>query len=251
MRFLFEPDWSKLSSDSLVTAIGHGFFTLSLGMGAIMTYSASLPKDANITKSAISVTVFDTLIALIAGIVIFSLLFQYGEEPSKGPGLVFISMPVVFHTIGESGVYLSLLFLSALAFAGLTSAVSLVEPAVLYVVNRWKIARFTATIAMGGVYFIVGIGAILSYSGEYGELFSFFGTPLFDILEKATDTVLLPLSGIFIALIIGYKLKRTKLNPLKKEMGDTLFRVWLFSIRYIAPLSILFLMLNMFGFIQL
>jgi NSS family neurotransmitter:Na+ symporter len=250
-KFLFYPEWDKLSSEAFIRAVGHSFFTLSLGMGAIITYSASVPNSINLTKSALTVGFFDTVIALVAGLVIFTFLFQYGEEPSKGAGLVFISMPVIFSQMGEIGSVISVLFLSALAMAGLTSAVSLVEPAVLYVINRFNMSRFRATISMGFVYWLIGIFAILSYSTTYGETFSLFGKPIFDILETTTDSLLLPLSGIFIALVTGYAIRKVDLKKLQIEMGDVMFRVWYFSIRVISPIAVLFLMLNLFGVIEL
>lgn len=249
-EFLFYPHWEKLSSEAFIRAVGHSFFTLSLGMGAIITYSASVSDRVNIPKTALIVAFFDTLIALVAGLIIFTLLFQFGEEPSKGPGLVFISMPVIFSQMGGAGYFLSLLFLIALAMAGLTSAVSLVEPAVLYVINRFGLTRFKATILMGGIYWFIGIFAILSYSDSYGEFWSFFGKPLFDIFETTTDSLLLPLSGVIIAIVVGYIVKRESLNKISSEMGG-LFSIWYISIRFIAPIAVIFLMLNLFGIIEL
>ncbi|HIO71147.1 MAG TPA: sodium-dependent transporter, partial [Campylobacterales bacterium] len=222
----------------------------SLGMGAIITYSASVSDRVNISKTALIVAFFDTLIALVAGLIIFTLLFQFGEEPSKGPGLVFISMPVIFSQMGGVGYFLSLLFLIALAMAGLTSAVSLVEPAVLYVINRFGLTRFKATILMGSIYWFIGIFAILSYSNSYGEFWSFFGKPLFDIFETTTDSLLLPLSGVIIAVVVGYIIKRENLNKISSEMGGV-FSIWYISIRFIAPIAVIFLMLNLFGIIEL
>jgi len=250
-KFMFYPDWSKLTSEAFIRAVGHSFFTLSLGMGAIITYSASIPNGTNITKSAFSVLFFDTLIALMAGLIIFTLLFQFGEEPSKGAGLVFISMPVIFSQMGDIGSLVSILFLSALAMAGLTSAVSLVEPAVIYMINRFKITRFKATIYMGTIYWFIGIFAILSYSTTYGEIFSIFGTPLFDALELLTDSILLPISGILIALTVGYVMRKVDLVKLQNEMGDKIFKIWYFSIRVVSPIAIIFLILNILGVIQL
>jgi NSS family neurotransmitter:Na+ symporter len=249
LAYMFSFDFSKINSEAIVRAIGHSFFTLSLGMGAILTYSASLPKNGNIVKSALAITFFDTFIALLAGLVIFTFLFQFGEEPSKGVGLAFISMPVIFYQMGEIGLYIGLIFFFSLLFAGLTSAVSLVEPAVLYAVNRLKISRLKATFLMGGVYYLIGIFAILSYSKEWGKIFTFFEKPLFDILESASDMVLLPTFGIIIALTVGYGLEK-HMSSLKNEMGETFFKIWLFSIRVVAPISIFFFMLNLFGVVE-
>ncbi|MEA3374008.1 MAG: sodium-dependent transporter, partial [Campylobacterota bacterium] len=154
--FMFEPDWSKLNSESFVTAVGHAFFTLSLGMGAIMTYSASLPKDSNLVRSSLIVVGLDTGIALLAGLMLFTFLYEYGGEPSAGPGLVFISLPAVFYEMGVLGNFFAVIFFIALAFAGLTSAVSLVEPMVQYLIDRFDMNRFRASVAMGLFFYLVG-----------------------------------------------------------------------------------------------
>ncbi len=251
-KFMFAPKWDKLNSEALVRAVGHSFFTLSLGMGAIMTYAASLPKDASITKTAFIVTFMDTLIALVAGLVIFSFLFQFGAQPSQGPGLVFISLPTILNNFGSLGVLFALLFFLALAFAGITSAISLVEPAVQYLIDRYNMSRTKAVILISLIYWIVGIGAILSYTNSWGKLFSIGGKPLFDLIEYTTDSILLPLGGLLIALFVGYVLALPKIkDQLQKEMGEFGFKLWYFSIRYIAPLALLFMMLNLLGVVKL
>ncbi len=250
--FMFAPKWDKLNSEAIVRAVGHSFFTLSLGMGAIMTYAASLPKNASITKTAFIVTFMDTLIALVAGLVIFSFLFQFGAEPSQGPGLVFISLPVILSKFGELGTIFALLFFLALAFAGITSAISLVEPVVQYLIDRFNMTRKKAVFLSSFAYWFIGIGAILSYSKSWGEVFSVAGKPLFDIFEYTTDSILLPLGGLLIAVFVGYVLPQTKVKSvLEKEMGEKYFNIWFFSIRYIAPVALVFMMLNLMGIIEI
>ncbi len=250
--FMFEPDWSKLNSEAIVRAVGHSFFTLSLGMGAIMTYAASLPKDTSITKTALIVTFMDTLIALVAGLVIYTFLFQEGAPAAQGPGLVFISLPVVLSNFDQLGTFLALLFFLALSFAGLTSAVSLVEPVVQYLIDRFDTTRFKAVAISGFAYYIVGVGALLSYTKAWGELFSVGGKPLFDILEYTTDSILLPLGGLLIAVFVGYVLQKERVrSALEHEMGDRYFAVWRFSIRYVAPVALIFMMLNMMGILKI
>ncbi len=254
LAFMFEPKWEKLNSEAFIRAVGHSFFTLSLGMGAIMTYAASLPKDTSITKTAFIVTFMDTLIALVAGLVIFSFLFQFNAQPSQGPGLVFISLPTILSNFGTLGVFFALLFFLALAFAGITSAISLVEPVVQYLIDRFGMTRTKAVIVISLVYWLVGIGAILSYSKAWGEVFSIGGKPLFDVLEYATDSILLPLGGFLIAIFVGYVLPKSEVrahlnNP--NEFKAILYKIWLFSIRYIAPIALIFMMLNLMGIIKL
>ena len=250
--FMFASDWSKIDSEAIVRAVGHSFFTLSLGMGAIMTYAASLPKHASITKTAFIVTFMDTLIALVAGLVIYSFLFHEGAPAAQGPGLVFISLPVVLSHFGTLGVVLALLFFLALAFAGLTSAISLVEPVVQYLIDRFGWTRHKAVIVTSAVYWLVGIGALLSYTESWGALFSIGGKPLFDILEYTTDSILLPLGGLLIAIFVGYVLQKERVYAaLEHEMGRTYFNIWRFSIRYIAPVALIFMMLNLMGILKI
>ncbi len=250
--FMFEPDWSKLNSEAIVRAVGHSFFTLSLGMGAIMTYAASLPKHTSITQTAFIVTFMDTLIALVAGLVIYTFLFQEGAPAAQGPGLVFISLPVVLSNFGYIGTFLALLFFLALSFAGLTSAVSLVEPVVQYIIDRFDTTRLKAVLIAGSAYYIVGIGALLSYTKAWGETFSIAGKPLFDILEYTTDSILLPLGGLLIAVFVGYVLQKERVrSALAHEMGDRYFAVWRFSIRYVAPIALVFMMLNLMGVLKI
>ena len=252
--FMFEPKWEKLNSEAFIRAIGHSFFTLSLGMGAIMTYAASLPKDASITKTAFIVTFMDTLIALVAGLVIFSFLFQFGAKPGQGPGLVFISLPTILNNFGSLGVFFAFLFFLALAFAGITSAISLVEPVVQYLIDRFNMTRTKAVVVISIFYWLVGIGAILSYSKAWGEAFTFLGKPLFDLLEYTTDSILLPLGGFLIAVFVGYVMPKSEVRAhlnTPSELRATLYNVWLFSIRYVAPIALIFMMLNLMGIVTL
>ncbi len=245
LGFMFMPDFSKLSSEAIIRAIGHSFFTLSIGIGSIMAYSAALPKSANIFRSGLWVAFLDTFIALLAGVVIFSFLFQFGGEPAKGPGLVFMSLPVIFAKLGGVGVVIALLFFLAMAFAGLTSAISLVEPTVMYLENRWDWRKKNAVFWSSFFYFIVGIAMILSVSDGYKEYFMIGKKSLFDAVEFMVDSFLMPLGGILIALFVGFVMKKDMVKSyLVKDMGEEVFNIWYFSIRYIAPLAVLFLAYN-------
>jgi len=251
-NFMFAPKWEKLNSEAIVRAVGHSFFTLSLGMGAILTYAASLPKEASIPKTAFIVTFMDTLIALVAGLVIFSFLFQFGATPSQGPGLVFISLPTILNNFGTLGIFFALLFFLALAFAGITSAISLVEPVVQYLIDRFNQTRDKAVIFTSFIYWIVGIAALLSYTKSWGEIFSIANKPIFDILEYTTDSILLPLGGLLIAIFVGYEIHKDRVKAhLQDEMGEKVFNIWRFSIRYIAPVALIFMMLNLMGIIKI
>ncbi|MCJ7766610.1 MAG: sodium-dependent transporter, partial [Thiovulaceae bacterium] len=219
-HFMFTPDWSKLTSDSLVTAVGHAFFTLSLGMASILTYSASLPKGSSLVRSSLIVIALDTGIALLAGLMLFTFLFEHGAEPSAGPGLVFISLPAVFYEMGALGNFFSLIFFVALASAGLTSAVSLVEPMVQYLIDRFSLSRFKASLFSGLFFYLFGIIALLSMSKEYGELFTFGSRSFFDWADFITASVMLPLGGLLMAIFVGHVIEKERVAALlKRELG--------------------------------
>ena len=245
IKFLFMPNWSKISDTTILKAVGHAFFTLSLGMGTIMTYSASLPKDTNVLKASISVAVIDTTIALIAGMVIFSFLFNSGAEPSAGPGLVFISLPPIFSGFGFMGNIFSIAFFLALAFAGITSAVSIIEPTVLYMTSRFNYSRKKALFILSAATYILGNMALLSNVKDYASFVTFGGKGAFDILDYASSAILLPLGGIIIAIFVGYVLQKERVYAMLKDyMSDTLFSIWYFSIKYITPIAVLMVMIN-------
>lgn len=249
--FMFEPDWSKLNSESFVTAVGHAFFTLSLGMGAILTYSASLPKNSNLVRSALIVVGLDTGIALLAGLMLFTFLFQYGAEPSAGPGLVFISLPAVFYEMGILGNFFALIFFIALAFAGLTSAVSLVEPMVQYMIDRFDMSRLQASVSMGLMFYLVGILALLSNISAYGELLTFGSKNFFDWVDYFTASIMLPLGGLLMAVFVGHVMEKERLASVLKPHFGPFFSIWYFSLRYIAPIALFIVMLNLIGILEL
>ncbi|WP_416768675.1 sodium-dependent transporter [Sulfurimonas sp. ST-25] len=250
-KFMFSADWSKLNSEAFVTAVGHAFFTLSLGMGSLLTYSASLPKESSLVKSALVVVALDTGIALLAGLMLFTFLYQYGAEPSAGPGLVFISLPAVFYEMGTLGNVFAVLFFISLAFAGLTSAVSLVEPMVQLAIDRFRWSRFKAATAMGLFFYLVGIVVIYSNSSEYGAQLTWGGRSLFDWIDYVTASILLPLGGLIMAIFIGYVMEPNRVEAAVKEEMGLAYGIWHFSLRYVAPVALVIVMLNMMGVLKL
>jgi len=248
--YMFTPDWSKLNSEAFLMAVGHAFFTLSLGMGAIMIYSASLPKEGNLVKSSLFVIAGDTIIALLAGMVLFTFLFQYGAEPAKGPGLVFISLPAVFYEMGAIGNIFSVLFFIALAFAGLTSAVSLVEPMVQYLIDKYDLSRLKAAIVMGLFFYLFGIVAILSQIEWSAAALTWGGKSFFDWADYMTSAVLLPIAGFLMAIFAGYVIEKERVASVLKPQMGWFFPVWYFSVRYIAPVALVVVMLNLMEVIK-
>lgn len=249
-EFMFVPEWSKIDSEAIVVAVGHAFFTLSLGMGAILTYSASLPKQTNLTRVSLIVIALDTGIALLAGLLLFTFLFEYGAGPAQGPGLVFISLPAVFYEMGSLGTVLALLFFIALAFAGLTSAVSLLEPMVQYLIDRFNLTRFKATMSAGLFFYLVGIVSILANSSEFSQQLTFGGRNFFDWMDFITASILLPLGGLAMAIFVGYVMPKTQVRAaLKGSMSQRGFALWYSALRYIAPAALLIVMLNLLGMV--
>jgi len=245
LYFLFYPDWSKLTGTSILKAVGHAFFTLSLGMGTIMTYAASLPKNENIVKSSFMVAVIDTLIALGAGIIIFTFIFHFNAKPSQGPGLVFISLPALFSQLGVLGNVISISFFVALAFAGITSAVSIVEPTALYLINRFNMSRAKSLTLISIITYIFGIMAIFSNVKVYSHYFTYFGKGYFDILDYLSSAILLPLGGMIIAFFVGFVMPRSRVHAvLSKYMSETVFNLWYFSVKYIATSAVAIVMIN-------
>ena len=245
--FMFTPDWSKIDSTAFVVAVGHAFFTLSLGMGAIMTYSASMEKNSNLVQSAFWVLFLDTTIALIAGLMLFTFLYQYGEGPAKGPGLVFISLPSAFYEMGILGNFFAIIFFIALAFAGLTSSVSLVEPMVKYFVDRFQWSIEKASIFMGLFFYIIGVVALLSNIDGFKEYLSWGGKNFFDWVDFVTAAIMLPLGGLIMAIFVGFIIEKERVYNLMKPQLGFFFEIWYFSLRYIVPFALVVVMLNVMG----
>ena len=247
VEFMFYPDWSKINAEAFVTAVGHAFFTLSLGMGAIMTYSASLAKDANLVKNAFWVVFLDTTIAIVAGLMLFTFLYQYGSGPAKGPGLVFISLPAAFYEMGIIGNIFAILFFIALAFAGLTSSVSLVEPMVQYFIERFAWSRLKAAVSMGLFFWFFGIFAILSNIDGAKEYLTWGGKSFFDWVDYVTAAIMLPLGGLIMAIFVGFIIPKSKVESIMKPQLKFAFDAWYFSLRYLTPIAMFVVMLSLMG----
>jgi len=250
VSFMFSADWSKVNSDALLAALGQAFFTLSLGVGTILTYSASLPKEVNFVKSSVMVAVVDTTIALVAGLIIFSFLFEAGAPSAAGPGLVFISLPVVFSGWGILGQVIAISFFIALVFAGITSAVSMIEPSLMFFIERYKMTRKKATILCGSIFYLLGIVALLSMSASFGESLTFFGKNVFDWMDFTTSSIMMPTAAIVICVFLGYFVDKDMLQEkFTKHTSLLVFKIWYFLIRYLVPVAISILFLNKLGII--
>jgi neurotransmitter:Na+ symporter, NSS family len=250
--FMFYPNFEKFKSSSIIVAVGHAFFTLSIGMVTILTYASSLDKGVNIVKASIWVVLMDTLIAIVAGLIIFSITFTAGQEPSKGAGLVFITLPAIFYEMGTIGIILSFLFFVALAFAAITSAVSILEPTVMYLIERRNIERKKATYGAALFAYAIGIIVLLSNTTAFSGSLTIGSKNLFDWFDFVSSAILLPLGGMVISIFIGFILnKEVSRNSIVPHTGEKFYNLWLFIIRFVAPISILIIMLNELGLLKI
>jgi NSS family neurotransmitter:Na+ symporter len=247
LKFLFSPDFSKLTGDGILSALGHAFFSLSLGMGTLITYGSYVDDKNNLAITALQVTLADTVIAILAGIAIFPAVFAFGIEPSSGPGLVFITLPNVFQQM-PGGSFFSILFFLLLTVAALTSSISILEVVVAYFQEELKLKRNFSTILAGILISIVGIFCSLSM-GVLKE-YTLFNLNLFDLLDWISANVLLPLGGLFIALFTGWFLGRKKIEEeLEKGAGviPNLLEIFVFLVKFIAPAAIAIVFLHGLG----
>ncbi|MCK4587213.1 MAG: sodium-dependent transporter, partial [Gammaproteobacteria bacterium] len=204
LSFLFSPDFSKLTADGVLIAMGHAFFTLSLGMGAIMIYGSYMPHEASIAKTSIIVALADTAVALLAGMAIFPIVFANGLEPGAGPGLIFQTLPIAFGSM-EGGTFFGTLFFILLVFAAWSSAISLIEPAVAWLVENKGWSRMKASVVCGVATWLAGLGTVFSFN-IWAEA-TLWGKTVFDLLDYLTSNIMLPLGGLFIAVFAGWVMK--------------------------------------------
>ena len=243
LEFMFTPDFSKLSWDSALDAMGQAFFTLSIGMGAIMAYGAYLPEETSISGASAAVVVADTSIAILAGLIIFPLVFANALDPAGGPGLVFQTLPLALSQM-PAGAFFSTLFFVLLAFAAWTSAIGLMEPAVAWIVEHFNRTRAQAAVMVGGLIWFLGLGSVLSFN-VLSE-FTFLQGTIYNNIDYLTSNVMLPLGGLFIAVFAGWVMCR---NSTADELGGagTVYRFWRFLTRFVAPIGILFVFLKAVG----
>ena len=245
VEFFLKPDFSKLDAESALIALGHAFFSLSLGMGCMLTYGSYVDKRQSLGSATIAIGVGDMVYAFIAGLVIFPTVFSYGLEPGEGVGLTFMALPVAFSQMPLGTVFGGLFFL-LLAIAALTSAVSILEVPVAYAMNQWNWSRKKAAILISTLCFLLGIPAGLSVGGVLSS-FHPGGKTLFDWFDFLTAYVFMPISGLVVTLFTGYAWKRAA-----AEAGLTGIwnKVWMFLLRMVVPILILLVFLYSVGIIK-
>lgn len=250
LDFLFKPDFSKLTGDGILSALGHAFFTLSLGMGTLITYGSYIRKDNNLVNTVISVTLADTVIAILAGVAIFPAVFAFGIAPTEGPGLIFITLPNVFHQM-PGGFVFSILFFVLLSVAALTSSISILEVVVAYFKEEFNMGRKSSTIL--ATILISFLGILCSLSMGVLSPYTFFGLNIFDLMDWISANMLLPIGGLFIALFIGWYYGRKKVQAEVANGGKlsgAFLSIFMFLVKFIAPIAIAIVMLNKVGLLK-
>ena len=253
LEFLLKPDFSKVNADVFLGAMGQAFFSLSLGMGCLSTYASYFGSDTQLGKTALSVGVIDSMVAILAGLIIFPAAFSVGIQPDAGPSLIFITLPNVFQQafggVPILAAVFSLMFYILLALAALTSTISLHEVVTAYLSERFDLKRSRAALFVTGFCVVTGIMSSLSL-GVWED--KFFGLGFFDLLDFVTAKMMLPLNGLLVCLFVGWYLKKS-LSRDELTNGGTLrapyYPLYMLLLRYVVPVAILLIMINELGFI--
>jgi neurotransmitter:Na+ symporter, NSS family len=241
--FLFNVDFSKVNGEIVLMALGQAFFSLAIAVGVMMTYGAYLPKDVSIPRSAGVIAFADTVVALLAGLAIFPVVFASGLEPNSGPGLIFVTMPVAFGQMPAGSLFGTLFFI-LLCFAAITTGIGMLEPTVSWLEEHRGMKRSRMAIITGGICWALGLSSVLSFniwSDVYPLSFisAFAEKTVFDLLDFILANILIPLGGFLIAVFAGWAMSRASTVDELGLGNSPLYRLWRFLIRYLAPLALL------------
>ncbi|WP_346900115.1 sodium-dependent transporter [Clostridium sp. UBA7503] len=248
IKFFLKPDFSKVTIGTVMAALGQAFFSLSLGMGAIITYGSYLGNTENLEKNAVIIPAIDTMVALLAGFAVLPAVFAFGFEPGAGPSLMFITLPSVFDSM-PFGQFFGILFFILILFAALTSAISLLEVVVSFVIDTFKIERKKATIIISTILFFIGIPCSLA-NGPIMKDVLIFGYNFFDFMSFLAENLLMPLGGLLMCIFIGYVWGVDNISDEISCNGKYKFRskpFFILMIKYIAPVLIFIIWLNAIG----
>ncbi|MEM7077968.1 MAG: sodium-dependent transporter [Pseudomonadota bacterium] len=237
LAFMFDLKFDAIQPETWLLAMGQAFFTLSLGMGAMMAYGAYVPKDAGIGSTVLTIALLDTTVAVTAGLAIFPIVFANGLEAGQGPGLMFVTIPLAFGQLPLGAVFGTVFFV-LVSFAAITSAISLLEPALAYLVEEYNAKRKRVSISLGVICWILGLGSVLSFN-VWADVHIVGGLAFFDFVDYVTQNIMLPLGGMFIALFAVWVLPK---NILSDELGiqsGFVSFLWKFVGGVVAPIGVL------------
>jgi len=250
--FLFSTDFSKINGAVILAAIGQAFFSIGVAMGLMMAYGSYVPKSVSLTKASVVIASADTLVAILAGLMIFPIVFANGLDPAQGPGLIFKTLPAAFAAMPGGSIFGAVFFL-LLAFAAITSSISIIEPIVAYGRDRWGMSRVKGCTVFGILAWFIGMLSVFSFNVWADvtplSMFAVFeGKTFFDLIDYFTANLLMPLGGILIALFVGWRLKREHIDNELSFGSPLVARLWLLLIRVVAPLAIFDVLLSgLFG----
>ncbi len=240
LKWLFTPDFSKIGPQTVLAAIGQAFFSIGVAMGGMMIYGAYLPRDISITQSVFIVVIADTLVAVLAGLVIFPAVFKYGLDPAQGPGLIFKTLPVAFAQM-PGGYLFSVLFFIMLAVGGITSMVGLIESVNAWMEERFGFSRHKSAVIVVGSVSVFSVLSILSYNVL--SAYTLGGKNFNDAMDYFSNQLLLPLGGLLIAVFAGWVMKRADSRDELWSLGDGGYALWRFLIRFVVPPAVAIILL--------
>lgn len=250
LKFLFTPDFSKVTSQTILNAVGQSFFSISAGLGCMIVYASYFSDSTKIGSTAVSVALIDTLVAVLAAVMIFPAVFSVGIQPTAGPSLVFITLPNILNTLSFSWLWSTIFFL-LLALAALTSTISIHEVVTAYVSEQWNVRRNSAAWLSTAAMLVLGIVCSLSFSVLSG--WTIGGRSIFDFFDYLTANFMLPIGGIFTCLFVGWKIDQTLLKNEITNYGTARFigiKTYVFLLRWIAPTCIMLVLLNQLGIVK-
>jgi NSS family neurotransmitter:Na+ symporter len=242
LSFMFDFDFTAIDGGVILIAVGQAFFSIGVAMGLMMAYGAYLPREISIGKSAVIIAGMDTMVALIAGLAIFPIVFANGLDPAEGAGLIFVSLPIAFGSV-TGGIIFGTLFFILLFFAALTSVIGTIEPMIAWWEERFRLLRWQAALMVCATIFVFGMGTVFSFNlwSDWRPLAAFerfadFG--YFEILDYLTANIMMPLGGLLLALFVGWRIKPEAISDELQFSSPTLFRIWFWLLRWVAPISI-------------
>ncbi len=246
-HFMFSLDFSKITPVAVLSALGHAFFSLSLGMGSVMVYGSYLQRHVSIARTTIYIALADTMLGLLVGLAIYALVFANNLAPNAGPGLIFQTLPIAFGHM-PWGSLIATLFFMLVAFAAWTSAISLVEPTIAWIVENTEVSRKTSAIVLGLAVWGLGVTVVLSFN-DWQHIKIIFGLNIFETLDKLTSTILLPLGGLLMAIFAGFFMQKDHVQD-ELNLDNRAFKLWRITNNYISPIAIVAVFLYLFGLIK-
>jgi len=242
VHFMFDFDLAAIDGGVVLMAVGHAFFSIGVAMGLMMGFGAYLGRDVSIGRSALIIAAMDTLVALGAGIAIFALVFANGLDPAEGPGLIFVTLPIAFGSM-PGGLLFGTLFFVLLVAAALTSAIGALEPVVAYVEEHRGMSRPLAAVITCGSAFLIGLGTVVSFNlaadwHPLGFIDRLAEADFFELMDYLTANLMMPLSGLLLALFVGWRIDPQRVAEELAIENPTLFRLWFTLLRYVVPVSI-------------